>query len=181
MSKSIGAIEFKSISKGIEISDIMVKIAEVDIVYFKTICPGRFIVILSGEVGAVNLAIEEGIIAGEGFISDSFIITAIQEDIVQALKKKPITKLNGAIGIMETSSVCSGIIALDRNLKDGDVKLIKLQLAAGIGGKLVYIISGGLSDVQHGMETAKKIIDKKRIVNISIIPSPDELIIKYLT
>ncbi len=180
MSKSIGAIELKSIGKGIEIADIMVKVAEVEILYFKTICPGRFIVILSGDVGAIKLAIQEGIIAGEGFIVDSFVITAVHDDIVQALKRKPIAMVNGAIGIMETSSVCSGIEALDRNLKGGDVKLIKLQLAAGIGGKLVYIISGDLGDVQHGMETAKEIIDEKRIVNISIIPSPDELIIKYL-
>ena len=180
MSNSIGAIEFRSISKGIEAADAMVKAAEVDILYFKTICPGRFLVILSGDVGAIKSAVDEGISVGSGHIVDSFTINGVHEDIVQALKRKISTKIDGAVGIMETNSVCSGIEALDKTLKGGAVSLVKLQLAAGIGGKLIYVISGGLSDVEYAMNIAEEAIDKKRVVNISIIPSPDELIIKYL-
>lgn len=180
MSKSIGAVEFRSISKGIEAADAMVKAAEVDVLYFKTICPGRFLVILSGDVGAIKSAVEEGLLVGNGYIVDSFTINGVHEEIVQALKKKSSIKIEGAIGIMETSSICSGIEALDKSLKGGAVNLVKLQLAAGIGGKLIYIISGSLSDVEYAMKVAEEMIDKKRIVNVSIIPSPDELIIKYL-
>lgn len=180
MSKSIGAIEFRSISKGMEAADAMVKAADVDILYFKTICPGRFLVILSGDAGAIKSAVDEGTSVGEGHIVDSFILNAVHDDIVQAIKRKPSANVNGAIGIMETNSICSGIEALDKTLKGGQVNLVKLQLAAGIGGKLIYIISGGLSDVQYGMNIAQEVIEEKRIVNISVIPSPDELIIKYL-
>ena len=180
MSSSIGAVEFRSISKGIEAADAMVKAAEVDILYFKTICPGRFLVILSGDVGAIKAAVDEGVSVGHGHIVDTFIINGVHEEIVHALKRKTSIAVKGAIGIMETNSICSGIEALDKTLKGGAVNLVKLQLAAGIGGKLIYIISGGLSDVEYGMNIAREAIDEKRIVNVSIIPSPDELILKYL-
>ena len=181
MSKSIGAIELRSISKGFEVADNMVKTANVEILFLKSICPGRFIVILAGDVGAVNSAIEEGRVVGKDYILDSFILNAVHEVIIAALKSRAKNEINQAIGIMETNSVCSGLEALDATLKGGDVNLIKLQLAFGIGGKLIYIISGGLSDVEYGMTIATEAIDNKRIVNISIIPSPDESIIKFLT
>lgn len=180
MSNSIGAVEFRSISKGIEAADAMVKAAAVDILYFKTICPGRFLVILSGDVGGIKAAVDEGISVGEGYIVDTFTINGVDDEIVQALKRKPLSKVKGAIGIMETNTICSGIEALDKTLKGGNVELVKLQIAAGIGGKLIYIISGDLSDVEYGIKIATEAIDKKHIINISIIPSPDELIIKYL-
>ena len=49
MNKSIGALEFRSISKGIEVSNEIVKKANVEIIYFKTICPGKFLVIVTGD------------------------------------------------------------------------------------------------------------------------------------
>ncbi len=94
MSKSIGAIDFKSIAKGIEVADEMVKKADVDVLYLKTICPGRFLVILTGD---------------EGAIIDSCIINSVHNNIIQALKSRFVTKANGAIGVMETNSVSSGL------------------------------------------------------------------------
>lgn len=180
MSSSIGVIEFKSISKGIEVADAMVKKADVDILLLKNICPGRFIVILSGDEGSIKTTLDHGVISGQGHVLDSCVINAVHSNIIQVLKTRLVMNVNGAIGIMETNSVSSGLKALDKTLKGANLNLVKLQVASGISGKLVYIISGGLSDVEYGMSLAKNEVDSKRIVNISIIPSPDELIIKYL-
>ncbi len=168
MSKSIGAIDFKSIAKGIEVADEMVKKADVDVLYIKTIC-------------AIRTTLDHGIFSGQGHIIDSCIINSVHNNIIQALKSRFVTKANGAIGVMETNSVSSGLKALDIALKGANLNLVKLQVASGISGKLVYIISGGLSDVEHGINIAKEAIEEKRIVHASVIPSPDELIIKYLT
>ena len=45
MKKSIGALEFRSISKGIEVSNEVVKKAFVEVSYLKSICPGKFFLI----------------------------------------------------------------------------------------------------------------------------------------
>lgn len=181
MNKSIGAIEFRSISKGIEISDKIVKKAFVEIIYLKSICPGKLLVIVAGDEGEVKESIEYGVEISEGYMLDSFIINSVSDAIINGLKNK-YEKNNSvlSIGIVETSKVCSGIKSLDKALKSSNVKLIKLQLAFLVGGKLVYMISGDLSSVEYGVHEAKKVLSQKEIINISIIPSPDIQIIDNL-
>lgn len=175
VNKSIGAIEFRSISKGIEISNEMVKRADVDVIYAKSICPGKFIIIISGDASEVNEVVSYGLNFDKKYIVDSFILNRIHDDILNGLKSKYKSKdIEGlAIGIMETNKVCSGLEALDKALKSGDVNLVKLQLAFAIGGKLVYMVSGTLSSVEHSINTAIEEIESKYIVATSIIPSPE--------
>lgn len=181
MRNSIGSIEFRSIAKGIEIADFMVKKSDVEIIYFKMICPGKFIVILNGNEDAIKEAVDYGVELGKSFIVDSFIVNAVHKDIINGLKNKYSEKIKGAYGIMETISVCSGIKALDRMLKNANVAVVKIQTAFVIGGKFVFVVSGEVSDIEDGMREAKLAIDEKKIVNISIIPSPDPMIISMLT
>lgn len=50
MSKAIGMAEFKTVSAGITAADAMVKTADVEIIEAETVCPGKYIVILTGEL-----------------------------------------------------------------------------------------------------------------------------------
>ena len=176
MKKSIGALEFRSISKGIEVSNEVVKKAFVEVSYLKSICPGKFFLIVNGDAGEVKEAIEFGEKLGEKYLVGSFIINSIHHDIINAQKNIE----DKAIGIMETGKVSSGILALDKTLKSSEVNLVKLQLAFGIGGKLVYIVSGDLSSVENGMREGQAILQEKDIINVSIIPFVHSEIAKNL-
>lgn len=180
MHKSIGAMEFRSISKGIEISDLIVKKSNVDVIVFKNICPGKFLIIISGNEGEVKESIDYGISISNGSVVDTFIVNAVHDDIILGLKNKYNVKTKGALGIIETANVCSGIKALDKVIKDSNVSIVKMQLAFCIGGKFVSIISGEVSDVENGVKAARSAIDEKKIINISVIPSPDPMIIEML-
>lgn len=181
MSKSIASFEFKSISKGIEVTDEMVKLADVNIFYFRVICPGRLLVILGGEEDAIKTVFHNGNEAGKGQILDSAIISAVHNNLIQALTSKFVMPINGAVGLFETMTISSGLKALDCTLKGGNLNLVKLQVASGISGRLVYTVSGDASDVEQGLRSGEKAIESKRIINISIIRSPDGMIVKYLT
>lgn len=181
MNKSIGALEFRSISKGIEVSNEIVKKANVEIIYFKTICPGKFLVIVTGDEGEVNEAIDYGVIISENSLVDSFKVHAVSTPIIGAFKNKYDSKeIVGALGIMETTKVCAGIKALDAALKASDVKLIKMHLAFGIGGKLVYVVTGTLSSIEYGLAQGKEKLSKTEPATVSIIPSPSPEMTKYL-
>lgn len=181
MNKSIGALEFRSISKGIEVSNEIIKKSEVEIIFFKTICPGKFLVIVTGDEGEVDEAIMYGETIGEGTIVDSFRVHAVSTPIIEAFRNKYSSKeVAGALGIMETSKVCAGIKALDKALKSSDIKLVKMQLAFGIGGKLVYIVTGTLSSIEYGLREGKEVLTKSEHANISIIPSPSRDMTKHL-
>ena len=180
MNKSIGAIEFRSISKGIELSNLMVKRAAVDVAFLRNICIGKFLVMLCGNEGEIKEAISFGLVAGDGYIIDSFIISSIHPSIVEGLKGKYLKEKVDAMGIVETINVCSGIKALDKSLKASRVSLMKLQIANTLGGKLVFIIAGTVSDVEHAINMVREEIEEKKIIETSVIPSPDELILSNL-
>lgn len=181
MNRSLGAIEFKSIGNGIKVTDTVLKKASVELIYFKSICPGRLLTIVCGNEGEVKEAIEAGLEEGEGTIIDSFVLNAVHIQIIDALKNKCKKYESNAIGIVETSSVCSGIRALDKVLKEASVDVIRLKLAFGVGGKLIFIISGDVSDIENGFIILNNSINTKKIINISVIPSPDLQLISMLT
>ena len=58
MSKAIGMAEFSTVSAGITGADRMIKTAEVDVIESATVCPGKYIVIISGELSAVRAAVD---------------------------------------------------------------------------------------------------------------------------
>lgn len=77
MNKSIGVIEFKSIVKGIEVFNEMIKKFLVDVLYLKSICLGKFLIIVGGEIFYINECVDYGIKFGEGYIVDNFVINVI--------------------------------------------------------------------------------------------------------
>lgn len=181
MNKSIGALEFRSISKGIEVSNEIVKKADVEIIMLKTICPGKYFVVVTGDEGEVEEAITFGESMAGDTLVDSFKVHAVSLPIIEAFKNKYASKqVKGALGIMETNKVCAGIKALDKTLKSSDVTLLRVHLAFCIGGKLVFIITGTLSSIEYGLEQGRAALNKNEHANISIIPSPNEDMIKHL-
>ena len=58
MSKAIGMAEYQTVSTGIQAADLMVKTALVDIIEAQTVCPGKYIVIIKGDLSAVKAAVE---------------------------------------------------------------------------------------------------------------------------
>ncbi|MCV5513041.1 BMC domain-containing protein, partial [Escherichia coli] len=46
MSKAVGILELSSIAKGMETGDAMLKSANVELLVSKTLCPGKFLLML---------------------------------------------------------------------------------------------------------------------------------------
>jgi len=50
----IGLLEFNSIAAGIEATDALLKQAAVRIMVAKTVCPGKYIILFSGDEASVE-------------------------------------------------------------------------------------------------------------------------------
>ena len=72
---SIGLIELTSIAAGFLACDAMLKAADVDLVLSRSICSGKYMVMVRGDVAAVQAAVSAGIsgcaILGDRFVRDS--------------------------------------------------------------------------------------------------------------
>ena len=60
MFETIGFLELNSIAKGIEAADAMLKAAETELILAKAGCPGKYYILICGDVAAVKASLEAG-------------------------------------------------------------------------------------------------------------------------
>ena len=152
MEPTIGLLEFTSIAKGIEATDAMIKAAEVRLLVAKTICSGKFLTIVSGLVQAVQDSVNAGLnISGPSCV-DHIIIPNLHQDVIPALTASTGATLGEALGVIETYTVASAIKAADIAAKSGDVRLLEIRPAVGLGGKSFVTITGDVASVESAVE-----------------------------
>src|ERR1035437_324544 len=105
----LGVLEYSSIAIGMRALDEMVKIAPVRIIEARTICPGKYLIVFSGDVASVEYSFNKGYETGKDLIVDSLFLPMVHADVVPAIGKIVATEDWKAIGIIETLSVVSSI------------------------------------------------------------------------
>ncbi len=170
---AIGIVETSSIAKGYFACDAMLKAAEVDLVLARSICPGKYMILVKGETDAVSASVSAGMEAGDESVVDTFLIPNVHDQIFPALKAvNPVGKVE-ALGIIETFSVASLIEAADSAVKAANVELIELRLAMAIGGKGFCILTGEVAAVNAAVDAGANIASRKGLlVNKIVIPHP---------
>lgn len=180
MKNSIGVLEFSSIGRGIEITDIMVKASSVNVERSRTICSGKFFTLITGEVSEV----EEAILTAQSNEGESklksVLIPNVHPDLIMGLSHKYRTLSIGAIGILELRSIVPAIKALDKSLKSAEVSLAKLNLSSGIGVKSYYLIGGDVSSVKEAMEEGSRCVESNQIISNVVISAPSMEILRSL-
>lgn len=169
----MGALEFSSIAVGILALDEMIKIAPVTIIEARTMCPGKYLVVFSGDVASVEYSFNKGYETGKDLIVDSLFLPMIHPDALKAIGKIISSSNWDAIGIIETLSVVSAIEAADTAAKVGGVNIVEVRLAIGFGGKSYVKLLGSLDAVQVAMDAAtEKAKTKNLLCHATLIPQP---------
>lgn len=178
MAIAIGMVEFSSIARGIYAADQMVKISEVEIVTAQTICPGKYIALVEGDVAAVQDSIRIGEqFAGEYFV-DSIVIPNVHHGIFPAITGATMPERVIALGIFETFSVATMIIAADQILKSAELEAIEIRLGTGLGGKSFFTFTGDVAAVETGVEAGREVAAAKGLmVDAEVIPSPSDRLV----
>lgn len=168
-------MEYKSVTTGITATDKMVKTAEVDILEAQTVCPGKYIVLLSGKLSAIKAAIESGTTDYAEDVIDSFILGNPHPSIFKGINGTAVVEETEALGIIETYSAASIIVAADICAKTAVTDIIEIRIAKGMCGKSYLLITGELAAVNESIEAAaKKATESGMLVDKSVIPNPDQ-------
>ena len=174
MDKALGFVEYNMVPTGITAADKMVKAAEVDILQAATVCPGKYIVFICGDLSAVKAAVESGTREYEGNVIDSFILGNPQDSIYKAISSVVEPPKRGALGMLETYSVASIIVAADTAAKAAKVTLLEIRIARGMCGKSYLIMTGDIGAVEAAVEAAcQKAGENGMLLDKSIIANPD--------
>lgn len=170
---AIGIVETSSIAKGFQIADTVLKTANVRMIVNRTICPGKYMVLIGGEVDAVNSSIEAGLAAAAHTAVDHFVIANLHPSVFPAISGVTHLPDLKALGVIEAFSVASVIEAADAAVKATPVQLITLNLAMAIGGKGWVSMTGDVASVSEAVEIGAAVIAKKGLlVEKVVIPAP---------
>jgi microcompartment protein CcmL/EutN len=175
---AIGMVETSSIARGIYAADEIMKAANVRIIVNRTICPGKYMVIVGGTVDSVSASIEAGVRAAAHTCVDSFVIANVDPSVFPAISGVTHLPQMRALGVIEGFSVASVIRAADAAVKAADVKLVTIHLAMAIGGKAFLTLTGDVAAVQAAVDAGAKVIaEKGLLVEKVVIASPTKDIV----
>lgn len=178
---ALGMIETLSIPSGIEAGDAMLKAANVSLVFAQVICAGKYTVCISGEVAAVRAGVEAGKTTADMTLVDSFVIPNVHEKVIEAINAATQIEHVSAVGIIETFSLSSAVVAADISVKAAEVELIEVRLGRGMGGKSFVLMTGEVAAVKASCKAVEVNEELSgMLARIIVIPSPHPDLINAL-
>ena len=169
MQKAIGMIEFKTVSAGITAADQMVKTSDVEILEAQTVCPGKYVAIIAGDLSAVRAAVERARATRPEELIDDFVLGNPDPSIFPAIYGTSQVENVSALGILETYDAASIIVAADIAAKTAIVQLIELRITGEVAACEAAIAAATESVGEKGM-----------FLDSSVIAHPDAQICKTI-
>jgi len=170
---SIGLIELTSIAAGFQAADAMLKASNVDMLLSRSICSGKYMVMVRGDVAAVEASVAAGMSGCRFAVIDSFVIPNLHEAVFPAIAGSSTVEALDALGIVESFSVAALIEGADAAVKAANVRLIEIRLAMALGGKAFVTMTGDVAAVEASVDAAAQVVGQKgMLVNKVVIPHP---------
>lgn len=178
---TIGFLELNSIAKGVEAADAMLKAAEVRLLTAKPSCPGKYNVLIAGEVAAVQASIDAGVAVGGGNVIDQLVIARIHPQVIEAINLATMPERVNAVGVMEYFSVTASVLGADAAVKAADVTLLEVRLGTGIGGKSFVVLTGEVAAVEEATQAGcAQAEEQGMLVSRVVIANPHPDVFKSL-
>jgi microcompartment protein CcmL/EutN len=175
-SPAIALWEFSSIVEGVNAADAIAKGAPVDLIYTGTTHPGKYLVLVAGDTASVEVAT---MIVDDLTVTliDVVFLPDVHPTVVDAMVSSDTTAPThaDAIGLVETTTIASGVDAADAAVKAADVALSSLRMADGIDGKAYFIVEGVIGDVEAAVEAGRTRAADHLVASIVIAQLTDEL------
>lgn len=176
MNPAIGLLEFDSVAAGIAAADAMVKRAPIGDLVTGSVQPGRYLVLIAGDVASVEESIEAGRETSAESLIAEIVLHDVHQGVAAALRGERIPGPVEALGVIETGSVAPLLAAADAGLKGADVDLLEVNVADGLGGKAYLLFGGAVSDVEAAVSIGTSRVDVSELVGSVVIPQlHDEL------
>ena len=178
---AVGVIEIKSIAKGVEACDDALKAADIRLVSAHSSCPGKYEILITGEISAVQAALEHVEEKYAMFVLDAILLGRIAQSVIQALFGTQPEAERGALGVIETYSAASAIKAADTAVKTAKVDIVDLRISRGMGGKGVVLLTGSIGSIEASVAAGSEYAKQQGLFAASsIVPAPHADLWNYL-
>lgn len=177
---TIGIIELASIYKGFEVQDFILKHAHVEKLLARTICSGKYLIIVKGELADVEDCLEMARKVGDFAIVNALYIPKVEDKIFAAITGCTAIDVQDveAMVLLETFSVAAAIKAADLAVKEADIDVPRIHVAMAIGGKGFAVLTGNDEALKSAIVPALDFLkDDGSLAGYTLItnPHPDVL------
>jgi len=174
MMESVGIIELTSVGIGFAVQDAMLKAADVRLLLARTICSGKYIVVVGGDVAGVTASVEGGAAVATGALIEQRVIPHVHPSVFPAVSMAvDVPAPTGALGVIETFSASSIIEVADAAAKTANVLLLRVHLAMAIGGKGFVLLTGDVASVEAAVAAGCEVAAAEGIlVGRAVIAAP---------
>lgn len=176
--RSIGAVELTSIGIGYRVQDTMLDAANVEVLLARTICSGKYFIVIGGAVSDVRAAVNAGVEdAGESII-DQLVIPNVHPSVFDAMGQSVVLEEGRveALGVVETFSGVSIIAAADAAAKAARITLFRIHVAMALGGKGYCLMTGTVADCESGVRAAAEEARQRGLLVSEVViarPNPE--------
>ncbi len=178
---SIGMIETSNVVRGIEAADAMLKAADVTLMLNRSVCSGKYVVLVQGDVGAVRSSVAAGAEVAADALVDEMVLPHVHPAVLPALGNVCQPGALDALGIVETFSVATMLEAADGAAKTAPIDIMEMRLAMALGGKAFLTFTGQLAAVTAAVDSAAAVArGKGLLVDTTVIANPRPEIVRDL-
>lgn len=173
----LGILELDSVAEGYRVLDTLVKSAPVAVLLADVLNPGKFLIMITGDVASVEESMKRGIKAAAETLLDYLFITNLHPDVIPALKERQSVDEADALGIIEAFSIVGGVEAADVAAKESDVRVLEVRIGDEMGGKSTATIHGPIGEVEAALDVARGLLEEKDLLvrTVAIARPHDDL------
>lgn len=179
----IGLLELCSVARGVEVCDAILWEADIEVLFSSPVQPGKYVMLFTGSVQDVGAALRRGAELAGSDLVDQLHIQQVHTQVEAGLRRNG-GQINGdldAVGVVETTTVASSILAADAALKTATVDLLDLRIANGLGGKSFFTLTGEVSDVRSSVQAgAQSAEETGKLARQVVIPRPHPDLTRHL-
>lgn len=170
--EALAMFELDALAIGWACVDAATKRARVRIAGAGPIEPGRFLLLITGELAEVEEGASAVIDLAGDALGDRCLVPAVAAALWPALRGGRVMAADvECVGIVEGISPPGVVFAADRAVKDAAVALVGIRFTAGLGGKAVFAVTGNQSDVEAALDASRLALGG-RLVRAELLPRP---------
>jgi microcompartment protein CcmL/EutN len=152
--EALAALDIHSIAEGLRVADAMVKEARLDLMTASPVTPGRFLIVVAGNVREVESAYRRALRESRD-THDHIFLPVAHPDLFPALSLAPVPERLDSVGLFETRSLSSCLSVADRAVKGTTIRLLQIHLSRGIHGKGFIFCEGRQDMVEAALDLAR--------------------------
>lgn len=177
----VGWIETQSIARGLQVADAVLWQAEIEMLFCESVSPGKFILLFTGDVEAVSQSLTKGCATAGPDLLDECIIPNLDSQVFDALRGKFASAPLDAIGIIETTTIPTAILAADAAIKTAMIHPVEFRMGNQLGGKAFITFVGEVGDLRTGIAAGADLAASRgHLFRDVVIAGPHPSIVRYL-